>query len=322
MKALKISIFTCFVVIFLLNPLNARVVDRIVAVVNDEVITLSELNNALEPHLKRIEESRKGENREKIIAEARLAMLNKIIDETLVEQEAKKLGIVVKEKDVMETIGDMLSRRNIREEDFLKVLVKEGSSFETYKGEVKEHLMKVRLVGRNIKSKVSVTDEEIGNYYCEHREDYEGKEAVRIKQILIIIPKDCNMKEKRKLRVDAETIHKKLKEGKSFGLLASEYSQGPAAKIGGDLGFVEKGMMFPVVDEAAFSLATGQISDVIESSIGFHVIKVTDRKGAGIRSLELVREEIKDKIGQVKIEKKFYEWLEELREKSYIDIRL
>ncbi len=322
MKVFKIAVFAYFVVVFLSNPLNAKIVDKIVAVVNDEVITLVELKRELKPYLKKIEEASKGENGAKIIEEARLAMLNKMIDETLVNQEATKLGIVVKEEDVMEAIGDMLARRNVKMEDFLKSLAKEGGNLDRYKEEVKEHLMKVRLVGKNIKSKVSVTDEEIGNYYREHRGDYEGEEAVRIKQILIMLPKDCSAKKKRQLKAKAEMIHKQLKEGKSFELLASEHSQGPAAKIGGDLGFVGKGMVLPEVDKEAFNLANGQISDVIESSIGFHIIKVTDRKGAGIKSLKSVREEIKDIIGQVKIEKKFYDWLEELRRKSYIDIRL
>ena len=322
MKTLKVSFFVCFMVIFLSVPLNAKVVDRIVAVVNDEVITLFELNSALEPHLKKIEESYKGENRKRIIEETRLAMLNKMINDTLVRQEAKKLGIVVKEEDVTEAIGDILSRRNISMEEFTKILAEEGSSFEVYKEDVKEHLMKIGLIGRNIRSKVSITDEEIGDYYSAHREDYEGEEAVRIKQILIIVPKDCNAKEKRKLKADAKMIHNKLKEGEPFELLASKYSQGPAAQVGGDLGFVEKGMMFPVVDQAAFKLGNGEISDVIESHIGFHFIKVTDRKGAGIKSLKSVREEIKDKIGRMKVEKKFYEWLEKLRNRSYIETKL
>lgn len=322
MKALKISLFVCLVAMFLSVPLNAGVTDRIVAIVNNEVITLSELNSAFEPHLKKIENAYKGEDKGKLIAETRQAMLNKMVDDTLVRQEAKKLGIVVKEEDVLETIGDMFSRRNISMEDFMKVLSREGSSFEAYKMEVREHLMKIKLVGRNIKSKVSVTDEEIGDYYSKHREDYEGEEAVRIKQILIIVPKDCGKKKKRKLKAEAVTIHKILKEGQPFEMLAAKYSQGPAAKIGGDLGFVEKGMMFPVVDEAAFSLGNGEISDVIESQVGFHIIKVTDRKGAGIKSIESVREEIKDIIGRTKIEKKFYEWIEELRKKSYIETRL
>ena len=322
MKVLKMSMIVCLVLMSLSVSLHAGVVDRIVAIVNDEVITLFELNSTLEPLLKKIERSYEGENRKRIIAETRKSVLNKLIDDILVRQEAERLGIVVKKEDVIEAIKDMLSGRNTTMEDFEKVLAREGTSIEAYQKEVKEHLMKVRLVRRNIRSKISVTDEEIGRYYRKHRIDYEGKEAVRIKQILIVVPNECKIKKRRELKADTEMILKRLKEGESFEFLASKYSQGPAAGVGGDLGFVEMGKMFPGVDEVAFRLGKGEISNVIESPIGFHIIKVTDRKGAGIKSLESVREEIKDKIARVKIEKKFYEWIEELRKKSYIEIRL
>jgi parvulin-like peptidyl-prolyl isomerase len=321
-KRLKASIVICFAVMILTVPLNARIVDRIVAVVNDEIVTLSELNSAVEPYLKKIDKFNNGENRESVVAQTMSAMLDKLINDILVRQEAKRLGIVIKEEDVAETINDMISERNITLEDFKKVLAREGSSFPAYKKEVEEHLMKIKLVGVSVKSKVSVTDEEIGDYYRKHREDYEGKEAVRIKQILIVVPQRCGMEERRKLEADAGLIHKRLRGGESFEFLANRYSSGPAAKLGGDLGFVEKGVMFPAVNEVAFSLRNGEISGIIESPVGFHIIKVTDRRGAGIKSLESVREEIKDKIRNVKIEKKFFEWIEELKKKSYIEVRL
>lgn len=321
-KMLKASILICFAVMILTVPLNARIVDRIVAVVNDEIVTLSELNSAVEPYLKKIDNFNNGENRERVVTQTMSAMLDKLIDDILVKQEAKRLGIVIKEEDVAKTINDMISKRKITTEDFKKSLAREGSSFSAYKKEVEEHLMKIRLVGVSVRAKVSVTDEEIGDYYRKHREDYEGKEAVRIKQILIVVPQRSGMKERSKLKADTALILKRLIEGESFGFLASKYSNGPAAKLGGDLGFVEKGVMFPAVNEVAFSLRNGEISGVIESPIGFHIIKVTDRRGSGIKSLESVREEIKDKISNVKIEKKFFEWIEELRKKSYIEVRL
>ena len=115
---------------------------------------------------------------------------------------------------------------------------------------------------------------------------------------------------------------KKLKAGESFDLLVGMHSQGPAAKAGGDLGFMEKGMMFPAVDEAAFRMKTGEISDVIESPIGFHIIRIIDRRGAGIKPLEEVRQEIMGKIGSEKMKKKFEEWMEGVRKKAYIETRL
>ena len=321
-KKLKASILICLAVMVLAVPLNARIVDRIVAVVNDEIVTLSELNSAVEPYLKKIDKLNNGENREKVVAQTMSAMLDKLINDILVKQEAKRLGIVIKEEDVAKTVENVISKRNITMEDFKKALSREGSSFPAYKKEVEEHLMKIRLVGVSVKSKVSVTDEEIGDYYRKHREDYEGKEAIRIKQILIIVPQHSGMEERLKLKADAGLIHKRLMEGESFEFLANNYSNGPAAKLGGDLGFVEKGVMFPAANEVAFNLRNGEISGIIESPVGFHIIKVTDRRGAGIKSLEWVREEIKDKISNVKIEKKFFEWMGELRKKSYIEVRL
>lgn len=321
-RVMKITALTYFMVIALAFPLNARVVDRIVAVVNDEVITLSELDSAVEPYLRNIPESEDEENRQKIIAETRSAILNKLINDILLRQEAKRLGLVVKEEDVAKTTKDMISSRNISMEDLEKALAKEGTSLEAYKKEIEEHLLKMKLIGVCVKSKISVTDEEIGAYYRKHRSDYEGRQEVRIKQILIVVPEGSGQQERRKLKAKAGMIYKRLIEGEPFELLASRYSDGPSARTGGDLGFIEKGVMFPSVDKVAFSLKNGEVSDVIESPVGFHIIKVTDRRGAGVKSLELVREEIREKISNTKVEKKFFEWIEELRKKSYIEIRL
>ena len=101
---------------------------------------------------------------------------------------------------------------------------------------------------------------------------------------------------KEKLRADAEAIHKRLLNGEPFDLLSAKYSQGPAAAAGGDIGYIERGMILPEVEDVAFSLPLNQISGVIESPIGFHIIQVIDRRGAGLKAIESVREEIREKI--------------------------
>jgi parvulin-like peptidyl-prolyl isomerase len=182
--------------------------------------------------------------------------------------------------------------------------------------------MRIKLIQREIKSRVTVSDEEIGAYYLKRRGDYEGKETVRIKQILLPLPKEEDPAENEKIRADAETIHKRLLNGEPFELLSAKYSQGSAATTGGDIGYIEKGMILHEVEEVAFSLSLNQISGVIESSVGFHIIKVIDRRGAGFKSIESVREEIREKIDQEKMEKKFDEWLDTLRTKSHIEIKM
>jgi parvulin-like peptidyl-prolyl isomerase len=307
---------------FLSLSAQAGVADRIVAVVNDEVITLSELNGAFDPYRAKLEAAYEGQARDKALAEARETLLNRMIDALLMQQESRKTGIVVREEEVAGAIKDLLARSNLSQEDFRKGLAKEGTTLEAYRKEIRDQLMRIKLIRRDIKSRVAVTDEEIGEYYRKHREDYEGKESVRIKQILFPLPKEEDQAVREKLRADAGEIHRRLMNGEPFDQLSAKYSEGPAAATGGDIGYIERGMIIPEVEEVAFKLPLQQISGVIESSVGFHIVQVIDRRGAGIKGIESVREEIREKIDREKLEKKFEEWLEALRKKSNIGIKL
>jgi peptidyl-prolyl cis-trans isomerase SurA len=308
--------------IFISVSATAEIMERIVAVVNGEIITLSELNAAFEPYAKRIEEGYKGPDKEKVIAENKMALLNKLIDNMIIDQEAKKTQMIIKDEEVTDTINDFLSRRKMKMEDLINELAKENSSIEAHRKEVKAHLLRMKLLRREIRSKVAVTEEEIGEYYLKNREAYEGKEAVRIKQILILFPKGADANTKAKLREELDTIHKRLLNGEPFDLLAAQFSQGPAAATAGDLGFLEKGSMLPAVENVAFGLKKDELSKVIESPVGLHIIQVIDRRGAGIKPIETVREEIKAKLEEEKIDKKNEEWIKELRKKSLIEIKL
>ena len=308
--------------IFLCVSAQAGVADRIVAVVNDEVITLSELNNAFEPYLERFTANYQGPDREKALGETKTALLNRMIDNLLMEQESRKTGVTVRKEEVTDAINDMQKQRKISPDEFVKALQREGMTMDAYRKDIRDQLVRLKLIRRDIKSKVAVTEEEIGEYYRKHREDYDGKEAVRIRQILLLLPKEENPAVKEKLRADADAIHKRLLNGEPFEPLSAKFSQGPAAAEGGDIGYIEKGMIHSEVEDAAFSLPLNQISGVIESSVGFHIIQVVDRRGAGLKAIETVREEIREKIDREKMEKKFGEWLVELRKKSHIEIKL
>jgi len=105
-------------------------------------------------------------------------------------------------------------------------------------------------------------------------------------------------------------------------MLAAQYSKGPAAAEGGDIGFVERGIIVPEVEKEAFSLPVGQISNVIETDLGYHILAVVDKRGAGLKPLPAVRDEIKAKIEDEKVAKKYDEWIDGIRKKSFIDVRL
>ena len=327
-----------FSVMILCVPVNAAIVDKIIAVVNDDVVTLGEFNAAFDPVLKNIEANYKGPDKGALIKQYKEAILKRLVENLLIEQEAKKLGknIAIKDEEIMEVIRDMIAKKNSNMEEFKNNLVREGTSFESLKKEIKSQMLRMKLLRWEIKSKVMVSDEEIGAYYDKNRQDYEGKEAVRLKQIFLDLPAKiesktkanikadlkADMKAKAKIKVEAEELRRRALAGEQFEILAAKYSQGPGAAQGGDIGFVEKGTIIAAVDTVAFNLPLGQVSDVIESELGFHIIKAVDKKGAGLKPIAAVREEIKAKIEDEKLEKKYEEWISSIRAKSFIEIKM
>lgn len=319
----RLILIMCVVVLLVL-PARAEVVDRIVAVVNDEVITLYDLNRAFEPYQRNIENTYKGKDKDVWMKQARESLFQRLIDNILIEQEAKKSGIhtTVREEDVMSVVSDMLSKQKISMAEFQKNLAREGSSLEAVKKDIRSQIIRMKLLRREVRDKIMVTDDEIGEYYVKHREEYEGKESVRMKQIMLLKPSGATREENNKIKSEILRLRALIIQGESFDLLAAKYSQGPAAAQGGDVGFIEKGTIIPEVENVAFHLPLNKVSEVIESEMGYHIVQVIDQKGAGLKSIAMVREEIRNKIEEEKLDKKFGEWISSVREKSHIEIRL
>ena len=325
MKAYKTGFAVILAVLLISAPAAAGVADRIVAVVNGEVITLSELHRAFAPYAAHIEANYKGPDKEAFLKQGEAAFLQRMIDQILIEQEAKKPGVgiaAVKDEEVMGMVKDMLAKNRLTMQDYLKKLAEEGKTLESAKQEIRGQMLRMRLLRREVQSRILVTDEEIGEYYDKHREDYEGREAVHIRQIFLPVPEGADSGARDRVRVEANQLRERILKGERFEVMAARYSRGPAAAEGGDIGFVERGVMMPEVEKAAFSLPVGEVSEVLETEAGFLLLVVVDKKGAGLKPLPVVRDEIKAKIEDEKVNKKYDEWMAELRKKSFIDIRL
>ena len=325
MKAYKTGFAVILAVLLISAPAAAGVADRIVAVVNGEVITLSELHRAFAPYAAHIEANYKGPDKEAFLKQGEAAFLQRMIDQMLIEQEAKKPGAgiaAVKDEEVMGMVKDMLAKNRLTMQDYLKKLAEEGKTLESAKQEIRGQMLRMRLLRREVQSRILVTDEEIGEYYDKHREDYEGREAVHIRQIFLPVPEGADSGARDRVRAEANQLRERILKGERFEVMAARYSRGPAAAEGGDIGFVERGVMMPEVEKAAFSLPVGEVSEVLETEAGFLLLVVVDKKGAGLKPLPVVRDEIKAKIEDEKVNKKYDEWMAELRKKSFIDIRL
>lgn len=300
---------------------SAEIVDRVAAVVNGEVITLSEWNNAYETIKERIEKGYQGPNKEQLLAEAREATLNRLINSKLIELESKKAGLTVKEEEINAAIRDMTTRQKMTLEDLRRNLAREGATLEQYKEDIRENMTRQRLIRREIGSKIAVSDEEIGEYYRAHREAYEGTEAVHLHMILLPLPGGAGTESRERLRDEARKILDRIRQGESFEKMAYHFSKGPAPEQGGDIGFVERGSLVADVDREAFRLNINEVSNVIEAPNGFYIIKVVDKRGAGTKGLADVRNEIKAKIEEEKMNRKFDEWITELRKSALIEIK-
>jgi len=308
--------------LFIAAPVaRAEIVDRIVAVVNDDVITQYELESTVEGILKRFDRNIRPEDRDRIAAEAKKAIIGKMIDELLLKQEARRLGIAVREEEVANAIQETLKRRNASMDDLQQALAREGSSYERYRDSIRADLIKTRIMQREIRQRVSVTNEEIGAYYQEHRDEYEGKLRVRLQMISVPVPADGEPRVKAEQRAKAEAILKRIRAGEPFEALAHETRQGPA-QAGGDIGYVEKGTMHPSIDEVAFRIKPGEVSDIIETPQGFAIIRAFDRRGGGSLSVKATREDVEDRLFRMKMDKKFEEWLADRRQQAHIEIRL
>jgi peptidyl-prolyl cis-trans isomerase SurA len=298
-----------------------EIVDRVVAVVNDDVITQYELDSTVELILKRNEQSIRPEDRERITAEARKALLDRLIEDLILRQEARRLGIVVREEELTATIQEALAKRNLSIDTLQEALIKDGTNYEKYREATRSDMIKSRILQREIRPRVSVTNEEIGAFYQEHRDEYEGKLRVRLLMIALPVPTGSDEAAQAAQRTKAESILKRIRAGEYFEALANENSMGQG-RSGGDIGYVEKGSMNPIIEEVAFNLKPGEVSGVIETPQGFYIIRALDKRGGGNLSLKATRAEIEEQLFIEKIEKKYMEWLAEKRQKAHIEIRL
>ena len=295
--------------------LFADVVDRVVAKVNDEVITLYELEQAEESLVRQMGEEVPAGRK----AEVRRKMLDQLITKKLIDNQARSLGIAATDTDVDNALNDVLSRGGITEEGLHKSLASQGISYEEYRKDLRDQIEKARLISMEIQSKIDLSEERLKNYYYEHIDDYTGRAGVRIGLIFL---RRGDYGTKGSLKARAEELQLRLDTGEPFEELAALFSEGPAAANGGDLGFIESGSLSPLIAEAIAPLSEGEVSAPVASAAGTHFIKLVERSDGEKRSFEKVRDQIHEILYNQEAEKRFNRWIQELKKKAFIEILL
>jgi len=308
-----ISFFFTFGFLFISPNTKGEIIDRVVAIVNKEVITLSELLEAAKLQA--------PEANPYLSLEKYREILWNMIDQKLIEQEANQTEIKVSDREVDEFIERFKKRNQITTSQLKEALKQQGLTWEKYREKLREEIKRSQVISQKIHSQVSVTEKEIEEYYQSHMEDYIKPPQVKIDQIFFPFSSKVTSEEEKNLLLKAEEAWKRIRSGEDFQKIAQEYN--PSRKsYSQELDYFKKGELMEPLDKAAFKLNIGEVSDIIKTKKGYFIIQVLDRKEAEIKELSQVRKEIENKIHQEKTEKKFKEWLKVLHNKAYIEIKI
>jgi len=302
---------------FSFNDLRAEtvVLDRIVAVVNEEIITQADLDKFKNILYMGAEQKPSG-------MQADMQLLNQMVEKTLILQEAKVLEIEVTQVQLQRAVDDIVRKNNMTLEKFKEQITQAGIKFEDYRDLYKSEIIQSQVISQKVQAKISITDQEVEEYYNEKiKPDEKAGARVRIQQILFGIMKDALPEDIAIIEKRAAEVHKKLREGEFFEKMAFTYSQGPAAKTGGDIGYFHRGETLPEIEKAAFGMDVGEISPVIRTIIGFHIIKLIDKDlTAKDRTWKDHEVDIKNILYSRKYEEMFKSFMEGLKSKAYIKI--
>ena len=299
----------------------AELTDRIVAIVNDDVITLSELTEALKPYVLQIREAHyPPEEEREILFKLREEILNKMIDQNLTDQETERLHVSVGDREVDQQIEQIKSEHFLTEEELRKSLAAQGHTLEKYRKRIKEQILRMKLINIEVKSKIAITEKDIQDYYTEHKEDYQGIEKYHLRTILIKVPPSASADQDKAALEKIESIVKELNSGAAFNELARQYSQDGTAAAGGDLGLFTLDELSAEFQETVRRMVKGQISPVMRTPKGYQILMLQEIKKIPGKTLKEARMEIHERLFRELVEEKYRAWLKELRARSYVKI--
>ncbi|MDY6903199.1 MAG: SurA N-terminal domain-containing protein [Thermodesulfobacteriota bacterium] len=301
---------------------DMEVVDRIVAVVNDDIILLSELEKALGPYEEAIKKRGLPADTEKeLLYKAREDILNQLIDRELTRQKSAELGITVDEAQVDNALERMKQSMQYTEEALQELLAEQGYTLGEYRQHIRDQLLRERLLMREIKAKTIVTQEDIEAYFEDHKAEYGEAEKYHLRNIILQEPSDApEMKSYETVEEQMNAIIKKLENGASFAALAKKYSQSSFAEDGGDLGLFVLNDLAPDIKTAIQAISPGEFTGMLKTAQGYQIFYLQKIVEPDDKVLDTAAEEIRRKLYDKELESRFEEWVQALREKSHIKI--
>ena len=304
-----------------LRAQETKVVDRIVAVVNNEIITLYELNRTFAPYAANIKALKYPPEKERqTLFEVRQNILDQLIDSMLADQEAKRDRITVSQKEIDEAIERIKEQRQFTDEQLRQGLASQGMTMEEYRQEMEEQILRAKLVNREVKAKIVITKEDIKDYYESHLEKYAGDKKYYLWNVFIKVSSDNSGSEKQNARNQMEGILAQLEQGRSFESLVNDLRNSTSALKGTDLGLYRLDELSEQLRQVVKNMKAGEFSAVLDANFGYQIIYVQRIEDTLGKPLESVAEEIQELLYTEFVDNKYQEWLKELRARSHIRI--
>ena len=296
------------------------VFEEIIVRINNDIITKSDFEKARDLMQRELQRSLSGEELQKALAAQEKQLLKQMIDDQLLVQKAIDLNLNA-DNDVIKYLDNIRKEQKLPDMESLeKMMSQQGIDPAEFKQNIKNHNLKQQVLGHEVYYKLQqISSEEVNKYYEAHKQEFDRPEEVRIREILIST-EGKNPSELATLEKKAQEALQKAKAGERFDELAKKYSDGSTASDGGDLGFFPRGKMKQEIEEAAFRLRRGQISDIIKTSYGYVIIKVEEKHEAGIQKVEVVADEIREQIINSRAQAAIQEYLTKLRTQAYIQV--
>jgi len=283
------------------------VVDRVVAVVNDEIITLSDLQR---------------EDRKKSGAASDEHMrLEDMINKKLQLAAAKRSGIDVTEPELAEALAEIMKRNSLDRKRFEAELAKDGLTYDQYRSELREQITLSRVFNKYVRSGLSLDEAELRAYYERNQKVYAQPEEIRVRQIFIKQPDNATPSQATVARERARKAYDRAHAGEDFVALVRELSESESAAAGGDLGFMRRDHALPEIELATRSLKPGEIAGPLQFAGGYHIIRLEEVR-TPVTPFDRVKEEIQSTLYQQKLDNTYRTWLQTLRGDSHIENRL
>jgi len=295
---------------------RAELVDRIAAVVNGQVVTLSEVEKRAAAEFAQLpfesDPKKRGERRKEVLARS----LDALIGEKLLESEAKAMAITVSDADLKLAIEDVKDQNNLDDERFALMLRQEGFSVSEYERFMRAHLTRMKLVNLKVRSKVKIADADLKSEYARYANAEGGETEVEARHILVEVRADAPAAEIEQARKKAASLAQRARQPNAdFDALIAEAD-------GGDLGTFGRGVMMPDFERAAFSLKAGGVSDPVRSATGWHVINVTDVRNVAAAPFDEVKDQLRERLLRGQMEKYSQQYVQELRQKATVEVLL